>query len=207
MGFVESKRRVRRTRAEQREETRRRLLEAAGGLFLHRGYEATSIEDVAEAAGFTRGAVYSNFRDKEDLFVAFLAERMAEEAAEVAAAVAAEPDRAARMRILRERFVTSHCKDTTLLYAELQLAAARQPALRRKLRVLYEKHVETFARIVADVHGEIPAQFRPVFVAMFATMVGIGLQDAGGHVDAAAAEAALALIFDALAPLVTSPPS
>jgi AcrR family transcriptional regulator len=187
---------------EQREETRRRLLEAAGQLFTRRGYEATSLEEIAETAGFTRGAVYSNFRDKDDLFVAFLGERMAEEAAEISAAVRAAPDYAARLRILRERYILSHCKDTAVLYAELQLAAARHPALRRKLRVLFEKHVETFARVTADVRGDIPAQFRPVFVALFAAIVGIALQEAGGHTDAKAAEAALGMCFDALMPIL-----
>jgi AcrR family transcriptional regulator len=193
-------RRVRRTRVEQREETRRRLLEAAGHLFARRGYEATSVEEIAEAAGFTRGAVYSNFRDKDDLFVAFLAERMATEALEIASAVRAVSDVEGRLRVLRERFILSHCKDTAVLYAELQLAAARQPALRRKLRGLFEAHVETFARVAADVHGEIPPHFRPVFVALFGAIVGIALQVAGGHTDAAAAEAALGSIFDALMP-------
>jgi AcrR family transcriptional regulator len=57
---------------EQRAETRRRLLEAASRVFVRRGYEAASVEEIAEVAGYTRGAVYSNFRDKDDLYVTFL---------------------------------------------------------------------------------------------------------------------------------------
>jgi AcrR family transcriptional regulator len=48
--------RVRRSREEQREETRRRLLEAARQTFVRRGYEASSVEEIAELAGYTRAA-------------------------------------------------------------------------------------------------------------------------------------------------------
>jgi AcrR family transcriptional regulator len=194
-------RRVRRTRVEQREETRRRLLDAAARIFARRGYEAASVEEIAEVAGFTRGAFYSNFRDKDELFVAFLEERMQAEAAEMAAAARAADDWPARFAVLRARYVRSHSKDTAVLYAELQLAAARHPDLRRKLRALFERHLETIARIHADVCGEsIPTRFRPAFVALFAAVEGIALQKASGHADEETAEAALGMIFDAVAP-------
>ncbi len=194
--------RVRQTRVEQREQTRRRLLEAAARVFARRGFEAASVEEIAEAAGYSRGAVYSNFRDKDDLYVTFLEERMSEEAAELAAVASAAPGWPARMAALRAQYVRSHGKDTAVLYAELQLAAARHPDLRRKLRALFEKHVETFARIVWDLRGDLPEQFRPVFVALFAALEGIALQKASGHATDAQAEQALGLVFDAVAPLL-----
>lgn len=197
MGVV---RRVRRTRAEQREETRRRLLDAAGRIFARRGYEAASVEEIAEVAGFTRGAFYSNFRDKDELFVAYLEERMQAEAADIAALSRAAPDWPTRFRVLRENYVRSHCKDTAVLYAELQLAAARHPDLRRKLRALFERHLETFATIVTEARGDIPSRFRPAFVTLFATVEGIALQKASGHADDETAEAALGMIFDAVVP-------
>jgi AcrR family transcriptional regulator len=67
-------RRKRLTREESKAQTRGDLLRAANRLFLRRGFHATSINDVAEAAGVTRGAVYSNFETKEDLFLALLQE-------------------------------------------------------------------------------------------------------------------------------------
>ena len=54
----------------QRAETRERVLDAAERLFLTRGYLAVTIDDIAEKAGFTRGAVYSSFAGKEDVFAA-----------------------------------------------------------------------------------------------------------------------------------------
>jgi AcrR family transcriptional regulator len=55
-------------KAEQSENTRRLLIEVAMGLFAERGYAGASTEEVAQRAGVTRGALYHQFRDKEDLF-------------------------------------------------------------------------------------------------------------------------------------------
>lgn len=67
---------VRTRRDEQRARTRHELLEAAQIVFARQGYHASSVDDVAEAAGFTKGAVYSNFRSKEELFLALLDRRI-----------------------------------------------------------------------------------------------------------------------------------
>jgi AcrR family transcriptional regulator len=58
------------SRSEQQEQTRERLLDAALVLFVERGIDATSIEEVAASAGFSRGAFYSNFATKQDLVMA-----------------------------------------------------------------------------------------------------------------------------------------
>ena len=59
---------VRLSRTERREKTRQDLLTAAETCFVTRGFHATSVDEVAEQAGYTKGAVYSNFASKEDLF-------------------------------------------------------------------------------------------------------------------------------------------
>src|SRR5579859_4032813 len=56
------------TRQESREQTRKRLLDAAAEVIASRGLAATTIEDIVEHAGYTRGAFYSNFESKLDLF-------------------------------------------------------------------------------------------------------------------------------------------
>jgi AcrR family transcriptional regulator len=53
-------------------QTRERLLEAAGRLFHRDGFSATSLEDIAEKAGVSVGAAYSNFAGKEELFLSFV---------------------------------------------------------------------------------------------------------------------------------------
>ena len=60
------------TRKETQEQTRAALVETAKELFLGGGYNATSLGEVADAAGYTKGAVYSNFATKHELGLAVL---------------------------------------------------------------------------------------------------------------------------------------
>src|SRR3954452_5784897 len=60
------------TREEKKAQTRERLIEAAARVFAEKGFAATSLDEVADAAGLTKGAVYSNFENKEDLVRAVL---------------------------------------------------------------------------------------------------------------------------------------
>jgi len=64
------------TREESRARTRARLIDAAGAVFAERGFYGASVEEIAERAGFTKGAFYSNFETKEDLFLALLDQRI-----------------------------------------------------------------------------------------------------------------------------------
>lgn len=63
------------TRSPRREATRRRILAAASEAFAERGFHGTSVEDVCERAGFTRGAFYSNFSSRDELVIALVAQR------------------------------------------------------------------------------------------------------------------------------------
>ena len=67
--------RKRLTRAEQQAETRATLIEAARRLFLERGFAGASVQAIAAEAGYTRGAFYSNFSSKEELFVELIREQ------------------------------------------------------------------------------------------------------------------------------------
>ena len=83
---------VKSRKAEQSEATRNALIDAARGLFSARGFAAVSTEEIVQAAGVTRGALYHHFKDKLDLFTAVV-ERVEQEILErVAAAAVAESD-------------------------------------------------------------------------------------------------------------------
>lgn len=60
----------------KKENSRAKLLEAAFRVYVERGYDGASLERVAEAAGFSKGAVYSNFAGKDELFFALIASRI-----------------------------------------------------------------------------------------------------------------------------------
>ena len=67
------------TRREKQQRTRKSLLHAATQIFCQRGLEGASIDEVAQAAGYTKGAFYANFKSKEELFLVMLDERFSEE--------------------------------------------------------------------------------------------------------------------------------
>ena len=60
------------TRQEAKAQTRARLIESADKMFRRLGYEAAKLEDIAEEAGFTKGAMYFHFASKEALFLELL---------------------------------------------------------------------------------------------------------------------------------------
>lgn len=124
----------RRSRAERKEMTRELLLDAAIEVFADKGYHGASLDDVADAAGFTKGAVYSNFTRKSDLFRALLERETARRTAALRGAIQAVPlellpDVAGEL--LRDPDIREHDRNT--LMVEFWLAAVRDPALRRAL--------------------------------------------------------------------------
>ena len=83
---------VKNRKAEQSEATRNALIEAARGLFSERGYAGVSTEEIVQAAGVTRGALYHHFRDKQDLFTAVVEVLEQGLLERVAAAAMGEPE-------------------------------------------------------------------------------------------------------------------
>lgn len=73
------------TRREKQAQTRARLIDAAANVFARRGYHGASVEEVAAEAGFSTGAVYSNFSGKEELFLALADRKVADRVAEIGA--------------------------------------------------------------------------------------------------------------------------
>lgn len=80
------------TREESRAMTRERLLGAATQLFRRDGYASTSVERIADEAGFSKGAVYSNFDSKEAIFLAVLDQQGQDSLDPLLAAIDAAPD-------------------------------------------------------------------------------------------------------------------
>src|SRR4029450_7319466 len=92
---------ARKTRAESQAATRPPLVKTARQLFFDDGYHPTSLEKVADVAGYSKGAVYSNFRNKDELCTAVLDEVPAERLDEILE-IFAKPDTPARLDALRD---------------------------------------------------------------------------------------------------------
>jgi AcrR family transcriptional regulator len=71
------------SREQQKRRTRERLVDAAAAVFSERGYGAATLDDIADRAGLTKGAVYSNFENKTDLVLAVLNRRIDEPQLEI----------------------------------------------------------------------------------------------------------------------------
>jgi AcrR family transcriptional regulator len=125
------------TREEQQQQTRERLLAAATELFTERGVNGASVEVIAERAGYSRGAFYSNYADKHELVLALLERRTYQEADEVGAMVRSDAPYPERMDALRSwhRVRAEHMSSWLMLRTELWMHALRSedPALRERL--------------------------------------------------------------------------
>lgn len=121
------------TRDEQRARTRRELLAAARDTFAAKGFHATSVDDVAEAAGYTKGAVYSNFASKEELFLALFDASIRDTVVALDQVLLVPPaERFAALADQRES-VAFFSPQWQLLEAEFTLYAARNPHLQPTL--------------------------------------------------------------------------
>jgi AcrR family transcriptional regulator len=119
-----------------REVTRARVLSAAEAVFLERGFAATSVEVVAEQAGFTTGAIYSNFGGKADLFLAVLEQTTAVELAGLRVALEQATTDEQRLTLLTSPIVTDPARWQARVAATLEfLSYARQhPELHERMR-------------------------------------------------------------------------
>jgi AcrR family transcriptional regulator len=121
-------------------ETRRLLLAAAREIFVRDGYERAQIDEIAAAAGRTKGAVYGHFKDKEDLFLALFEERSKKDMEAVAARMGEGTDQAANLAIFRSFYHgLASDKSWAILTLEFKLYALRYPEVRRRLRQAYRQ--------------------------------------------------------------------
>ena len=120
------------SRKETQERTRERVLSAASKVFARRGYHRATVEEIASEAGFTIGALYSNFAGKEELSLADrqVTERVAEVGAMADAAEGEEPnkDAAEQFRAFLERD-----PEWPLLFYEFWSLSVRNPELQGEL--------------------------------------------------------------------------
>lgn len=144
---------VRLTREQSRDQTRQRLLDAAQSIFLSKGFVAASVEDIAEQAGYTRGAFYSNFGSKSELFLHLLKRDHENVMADMRAIFEAGESRS-QMEARVLDYYSKHFRenDCFLLWMEGKLQAARDPDFRvgfvaclRELRAATTEYIRQFS--------------------------------------------------------------
>jgi len=135
----------------RRQQTREHLLAAAAEVFAERGFHGASLDEVAAVAGFTKGAVYSNFKNKEDLFLALFRANYEREMQALRATledseIPPEARIADFVDLIREE--TRRAGSMGLLYQEFWLYAARNPAAREELTRIDDEGVRALADII-----------------------------------------------------------
>jgi AcrR family transcriptional regulator len=141
--------RQRLTREQSKDQTRERLLDAAQTMFMKKGFVAASVEDIAAAAGYTRGAFYSNFRSKSELLI----ELLRRDHETMQAALQAIFENAASREQMEAgilRYYSSLPRENTcfLLWVEAKLLAVRDGRFRLRFNAfMHEKLDQTGAYI------------------------------------------------------------
>ena len=173
------------SRAEQVERNRELVLDAAREVFLERGYAGATLEAIAEAAGFSKGVVYSQFAGKPDLFLALLERRIDQRAAENAALAAGHAGSDGLRALMRTNARHSvEGRDWARLLIEFRVLAARDAELNRRYAALHTRTMDQFADAVGGVlsRGELAAVYpvRVLTELIFALDVGWVLEQAAG---------------------------
>jgi AcrR family transcriptional regulator len=142
------------TRERRRQQTRDVLIAAATEVFAQRGFEGASLEEIAETAGFTRGAIYNNFAGKEELFFA-VTDRLNEQIIDAfraiapASADAKEWDVAALASMWRAS--VADFDDLFAITKEYELYVLRNPEARKQAVAFRRKNKELVASFIDEV--------------------------------------------------------
>ena len=140
------------TREEKKAETRSRLVDAAVEVCLEKGITDATLDEIAERAGYSKGAVYSNFAGKDDLLLAVFEDRLQTRAAESVGLVRgqATPEAVAEMAAGMSNMKTPEQRAYMLLLAEFWSYAARNEVARKRFAENRKRYREALAELVEE---------------------------------------------------------
>jgi AcrR family transcriptional regulator len=143
---------ARMTREQSKAHTRTRLLDAARSVFARGGFHGASVEEIASEAGFSTGALYSNFDGKEDLFLALMEREIAAHAREIAEAVGARASVDERAKGGARQWMTmiEREPELLLLFMEFWAYGVRDVRVRPKVAARFAQVRELLTRLIAD---------------------------------------------------------
>ena len=163
------------TRAERQQRTRQELVDAAERLFSGQGFHATSIDAVAAEAGFTKGAIYSNFESKEDLFFAVYERRVDRRVEEMEGVLhAADNGTEAFEGMVPGR--RSSEDGWLAVFFEFWAHVLRHPELKQRFADQHRRVIEPLAAAVERFEVEQPEDPYKVATAGFALQLGLQLE-------------------------------
>jgi AcrR family transcriptional regulator len=145
------------------EETRTRILEAALAVFRERGFERSTMREIASAAGMAVGAAYYYFESKDSIVMAFYERSQSEMSAQIEAALDKSRTLEARLRAIISTKFECFAPNRTLLGALSAHADPEHPLspFSKETAAIREKDIGFFARAVADSGVKLPANIKP----------------------------------------------
>jgi AcrR family transcriptional regulator len=161
--------RKRLSREDSREQTTQRLLDAAEKLIARKGLDAASVENIAAAAGYSRGAFYSNFKSKDDLFIELLRRDHQKSMAQLDALRTSELSLDEVQNRARDIYVQMfRDNDCFMNWTEARMMAARDARFRAKLDALMAEKRGQVAAFIQYFHDRVgtPSPLPPEKMAM-----------------------------------------
>jgi len=182
------------SRSESQAETRRHLCDAAQELFERQGFHRTTVGEIAETAGYSTGAIYSNFPRKEDVAIAVLDRSLRTNVESLVSEISRHDDFAERLiAVIRwRRDLLTQSEPMGILRLELWLYSMRDPDLRETLIAGQQVIHAAFARMLQKQAEDLGATLLvdPVLLASAllaiadGTAIANGLEPTGEHAKA-----------------------
>jgi AcrR family transcriptional regulator len=150
------------TRLQRKAQTRSDLLAAARRVFVERGFHGASVDDIAQEAGYTKGAVYSNFEDKAALYLAVLADHYERRIGAYSDIILEEDDFGAAVRSVSEFMARADAAEPGWLplLSEFIAYAAADPALTGAYLAIRRGFLEAIARILDGAEETYGSRYR-----------------------------------------------
>ncbi len=169
------------TREESRFETRTKLLDSAAQLFARGGYEGASVDLIAESAGYSKGAFYSNFESKEAIFLELLDVHKRREIDALAQLLAKDVPASELVSLIRNSESSRVSNfDFGLLSAEFQLQACRDKTFAKTYAKLHSTHLDTMAGLITKLFAKLdripPSEPKDLADIIMALTTGLSLQ-------------------------------
>ena len=144
------------TREQSKTLTQEKILAAATKAFARLGFAGAAVDDIAEKAGFSRGAFYSNFESKDDLFLKLIERQVRYLTDDAHAIIIDSPSGEETLDRLRNFYITmrSQDRDAFLLITEAQLYAVRNVRFRAKLASIFRRVHDELAASLQHLHQQ-----------------------------------------------------
>ena len=134
--------------------TRDLLLSAAEQIFARVGYEKAQVEGIAEAAGFSKGALYAHFKSKEELFLALYETKTTTYLAKLRHVLNSAPSREEKIKAFRSFYIDLlKEKRWALISLEVKLFITRHPEVKERLRQVDEHLGDNIDRALTRLFG------------------------------------------------------